>query len=61
MIRDQNGAKCADFRVVDAPGDASGLPARIEYRAKPYLKLVFEADDRVERPNLKPLFTKEAT
>ena len=37
----------------------SGLPSGIEYRAKTYLKLVFEADDRVERPHLEVLFTKE--
>lgn len=60
LIRDQHDAKIADFRVFEDPNDASGLPARIEYRAKSYLKLIFEADGHVERPNLKPLFTKEA-
>lgn len=50
------GAKLATFRVDYASGDRTGLPARIEYHAKPYLKLVFEADDRAARPNMSSLF-----
>ncbi len=51
------GAKLATFRVDYASGDRTGLPSRIEYRAKPYLKLVFEADDRAARPNMSSLFS----
>jgi hypothetical protein len=60
LIRDQNGAKAADFRVVYGAGDLSGLPMRIEYRAKPYLKLVFDADDGAAKPNVPSLFSQEA-
>jgi hypothetical protein len=60
LIRDQNGAKSADFRVFYAAGDPSGLPIRIEYRAKSYLKLVFDADDGAPQPNVTSLFAKEA-
>jgi hypothetical protein len=60
LIRDQNGAKSAEFRVSYTAGDASGLPVRIEYRAKPYLKLVFDADDSIAQPDVTSLFSKEA-
>jgi hypothetical protein len=60
LIRDQNGAKSADFRVFYAAGDSSGLPSRIEYRAKAYLKLVFDADDSGAPLDVTSLFSKEA-
>lgn len=60
IIREQNGTKSADFRVAYAAADTGGLPVRIEYRAKSYLKLVFDADDGVVQPNLASLFSKEA-
>ena len=58
-IHSQAGAKLASFRVDYAPGDRSGLPTRIEYHAKPYLKLIFESDDRAARPNMRSLFSTE--
>jgi hypothetical protein len=60
LIRDENGGKTADFRVFYAAGDLSGLPSRIEYRAKSYLKLVFDADDGAAQLNVTSLFSKEA-
>ncbi len=60
LIRDENGAKSADFRVLYAAGDTSGVPTRIEYRAKPYLKLIFDADESVAPLSLMSLFSKEA-
>ncbi len=60
LIRDQSGAKTAEFRIFYARGDASGLPTRIEYRAKSYLKLVFDADDGAAPINVTSLFSKEA-
>ena len=60
VIRDVDGAKLADFRVAYATGDPSGLPVRIEYRAKPYLKLVFEADETAVKTGTEPLFSKES-
>ena len=58
-IHSESGAKLASFRVDYAPGDRTGLPTRIEYHAKPYLKLVFESDDRAARPNMRSLFSTE--
>jgi hypothetical protein len=43
-IRNSHGQKSADFRTFCAPGDDSGIPIRIEYRAKSYLRLAFEFD-----------------
>jgi hypothetical protein len=61
LIRDENGAKAADFRAFYPSGDSSGLPARIEYRAKSYLKLVFDAADGPAQSNLRSMFPQEAT
>jgi len=60
LIRDDNGTKAADFRVFYPAGDSSGLPVRIEYRAKPYLKLVFDAEDAPAQSNLHSMFPQEA-
>lgn len=60
VIHGPSGVKLADFRVAYEAGDTSGLPVRIEYRAKPYLKLVFEAVGGAERLNVTSLFPKEA-
>ncbi len=59
LIRDQHGAKAAEFRVWYSASDESGLPVRIEYRAKTYLRLVFEADDRVAAPEVASIFSRE--
>lgn len=36
----------ADFRTDYEPGDQSGLPIRIEYHARSFLRLTFEVNDR---------------
>jgi hypothetical protein len=60
LIRNQRGAKAAEFRVWYSAGDETGLPLRIEYHAKAYLRLIFEADDQVAAPAVGPIFSKEA-
>jgi hypothetical protein len=60
LIREENGAKAADFRVFYPAGDSSGPPLRIEYRANSYLKLVFDAEDGPTQSNLRSMFPQEA-
>src|SRR5262249_15054901 len=40
-ILDWAGAKCAEFRASYSAQDDRGIPCRIEYRPKPFLRLVF--------------------
>jgi hypothetical protein len=42
-ILDQSGAKRSEFMVRLDPADPSGIPTHIEFRAKSYLRLTFEA------------------
>jgi hypothetical protein len=42
QIHDHEGVKCAEFRA--AYSDGSGIPCRIEYRPKSFLRLVLEAE-----------------
>lgn len=56
LIRDPSGAKTSEFRVHYAAGDASGLPIRIDYRAKSYLRLTFEEDRSSTQPPIPSLF-----
>lgn len=58
LIRDERGAKAAEFRVWYPAGDGSGLPVRIEYRAKPYLRLVFEADGKIAASAIAPIISR---
>jgi hypothetical protein len=58
-IRDSLGVKSAEFRTVYAPADESGLPIRIEYRAKSFLRLVFEAEHAATQPPIHSLFSEE--
>ena len=58
-ISNHEGVKCAEFRA--AYSDGSGIPCRIEYRPKSFLRLVFEAEPPEERPAPVPsLFPQEA-
>ncbi len=43
-ILDPSGAKVNEFAVWLDPGDPSGIPNRIEFRARSFLRLTFEAD-----------------
>lgn len=51
-----DGKKRAEFRTWYDAGDATGLPKRIEYKAKPYLRLTFEEVREGESP-VPSLFT----
>ena len=46
QIRNERGVVTADFRTAYEPGDQSGLPIRIDYHARSFLRLTFEANDR---------------
>jgi hypothetical protein len=59
VIRDSRGTKSAEFRTTYAHADESGLPIRIEYRAKSFLRLVFEADNGAAQPPIRSLFSEE--
>jgi hypothetical protein len=50
IIRDARGARCSDFRVAYEQGDESGLPVRIEFRPRSFLRLTFEADGQAIQP-----------
>jgi hypothetical protein len=43
-IRDQSGAGIAEFSVWFDPADPSGIPNRIEFRARSFLRLTFESE-----------------
>lgn len=51
----------SNFRVWTNPNDASGLPARIEFRPRSFLHLVFEQDPTAAGPNLRCLIPEEKT
>jgi hypothetical protein len=59
-IRDEARVKCADFRASYAVDDDCGIPSRIEYRARPFLRLVFEADRAADQPPIPSVFGKES-
>jgi hypothetical protein len=59
-IRNSHGQKSADFRTFYATGDDSGIPIRIEYRAKSYLRLVFEFEEESAQSPIASLFSEEA-
>ena len=43
-IRDQSGSEIAQFTLWFDPADPSGIPNRIEFRARPFLRLTFESE-----------------
>jgi hypothetical protein len=43
-IRDHSGAEIAQFSVWFDPADPSGIPNRIEFRARSFLRLTFESE-----------------
>ena len=43
-IHDQSGAEIAQFSVWFDPADPSGIPNRIEFRARSFLRLTFESE-----------------
>jgi hypothetical protein len=59
LIRSASGRKCAEFRVAYAAGDNSGLPIRIEYWPRPFLRLIFEAGSETQAPPIHSLYLPE--
>ena len=59
-IRDLNGARRAEFRTAYAAGDESGIPMRIEYRPRSFLRLTFEAELEATQPAIHSLFHQGA-
>lgn len=55
-IYDLNGARRAEFRTAYAAGDESGIPMRIEYRPRSFLRLTFEAELEATQPAIHSLF-----
>jgi len=53
---DRSGARRAEFRTAYAPGDESGIPIRIEYRPRSFLRLVFEAELEATQPPIPSMF-----
>ena len=59
LIHDHGGKQCAEFRTAYAPGDPSGIPIRIEYRPRSFLRLSFEAEPEVNQPPIPSVFHQE--
>jgi hypothetical protein len=59
VIRNNRGHKSAEFRVSYAAGDGSGIPIRIEYRPKSFLRLIFECEADGPQPAIASLFKEE--
>ncbi len=58
-IHNADGVKTAEFRNYYQAGDRSGLPVRIEYHARSFLRLTFEVDASSSAP-IPSLFSDEA-
>lgn len=59
-IHDLNGARCAEFRTIYAAEDESGIPIRIEYRPRSFLRLTFEAEPEATLPTIPSIFPEES-
>lgn len=59
-IHNAAGARCAEFRTTYAPGDESGIPIRIDYRPRSFLRLSFEAELEAKQPPVPSMFHQES-
>ena len=59
-IHDLAGSRCAEFRTAYAAGDTSGIPIRIEYRPRSFLRLTFEAAPEANQPPIPSVFQQES-
>jgi hypothetical protein len=59
-IHDSSGARCAEFRTTYAAGDQGGIPIRIEYRPRSFLRLTFEAELEATQPPIPSVFHQES-
>jgi len=55
-IHNLSGARCAEFRTAYSTGDESGIPIRIEYRPRSFLRLTFEAERDATQPVIPSVF-----
>lgn len=60
-IDDMNGVRHAEFRTAYSAGDESGIPIRIEYRPRSFLRLTFEAEQEATHPVVPSVFPEENT
>lgn len=59
VVRNPLRVKTSEFLLEFAQNDTSGLPLRIEYRAKSFLKLIFESVPDSGPPAIPSLFAEE--
>ncbi len=59
-IHDLSGARCAEFRTAYLAGDESGIPIRIEYRPRSFLRLTLIAESESTEPTIPSVFPKES-
>ncbi len=57
-VRNHDGARCSDFRTSYLDDDATGIPTRIEYRAKSFLRLSFEEESTAGAPSIPSVFAR---
>ncbi|MGP0076146.1 MAG: hypothetical protein ACLPWF_29855 [Bryobacteraceae bacterium] len=58
-IHDLAGARRADFRTTYAAGDESGIPIRIEYRPRSFLRLTFEVERETGQSAIPSVFPSD--
>lgn len=58
-IHDLAGARRAEFKTAYAPGDESGIPIRIEYRPRSFLRLTFQIEREATQPAIPSVFPEE--
>ena len=59
VILDRTGSKKSEFTIWIDPNDSSGLPTRIEFYARSYLRLTLEAHPASEAETLPWLLKEE--
>jgi hypothetical protein len=59
VIHNASGVRTAEFRTAYAAGDPSGIPIRIEYRARSFLRLTFEYEPEANQPPIPSVFHQE--
>jgi hypothetical protein len=58
-IHNASGVRTAEFRTAYIAGDPSGIPIRIEYRARSFLRLTFEYEPEANQPPIPSVFHQE--
>jgi len=59
-IHNLSGARTAEFRTAYSAGDESGIPIRIEYRPRSFLRLTFQAEPEATQPIVPSVFPEES-